>query len=177
MHDLVTLTVAEKRIAAIVRPLVEELGYVLVRLRIGGGRNRHLQIMAERADGGMEIDDCAKVSKAVSAVLDVEDPISDAYTLEVSSPGIDRPLTRLTDFSEWRGHLARVELTEPVDGRRRFKGKIVGVSGDDVQIDANGATAALDFALISNARLVLTDVLLKSADKRKPSPRGEAEGK
>ena len=177
MHDLVTLTVAERRIAGIVRPIVEDLGYALVRLRIGGGRSKRLQIMAERPGGGMEIDDCADVSKAVSAVMDVEDPISDAYTLEVSSPGIDRPLTRLTDFSQWKGHLAKVELSEPVDGRRRFKGIIAGVNGTVVQIDADGFIAELDFALISNARLVLTDALLKSAGKPKQTPDGEAEGK
>lgn len=177
MHDLVTLTVAEKRIAGIVRPVVEELGYVLVRLRIGGGRSRTLQIMAERGGGGMEIDDCAEVSKAVSAALDVENPISDAYTLEVSSPGIDRPLTRLEDFSAWRGHLAKVELAESVDGRRRFKGTIAGVNGAAVQITAAGVTADLDFALISNARLVLTDALLQSADKRRQAPDGHTEGK
>ena len=170
MHDLVTLTVTEKRIAGIVRPIVEELGYSLVRLRIGGGRSKRLQIMAERPGGGMEIDDCAKVSKAVSAAMDVEDPISEAYTLEVSSPGIDRPLTRLTDFSDWKGHLARVELTEPVDGRRRFKGSIVGVNGTEVQIDTDGITAELEFAMISNARLVLTDALLKSAGMRGQLP-------
>ncbi len=177
MHDLVTLTVAEKRIAGIVRPIVEELGYALVRLRIGGGRSKNLQIMAERVGGGMEIDDCAKVSKALSAALDVENPISDAYTLEVSSPGIDRPLTRLEDFSAWQGHLAKVELAESVDGRRRFKGTIAGVNGAAVQIAADGVTAELDFASISNARLVLTDALLNSADNRRQAPDGQAEGK
>lgn len=177
MHDLVALTVAEKRIAGIVRPIVEELGYALVRLRIGGGRSKKLQIMAERVGGGMEIDDCAEVSKALSAMLDVENPISDAYTLEVSSPGIDRPLTRLEDFSEWHGHLAKVELAESVAGRRRFKGTIAGVNGAAVEVTADGVTTALDFASISNARLVLTDALLTADDKRRRAPDGQAEGK
>ncbi len=168
MHNLVTLTPAERRISAIIDPVIKDMGYQLVRLRIGGGRKKQLQIMAERNDGGMEIDDCTNISKAVSAILDVEDPISGSYTLEISSPGIDRPLTRLSDFSTWKGHLAKLETVELINGRRRFKGIIGGTEGAAIQVATEEGEFLLEFTLVSNARLVLTDRLLNlSASKRK----------
>ncbi|MCY3878902.1 MAG: ribosome maturation factor RimP [Rhodobacteraceae bacterium] len=163
MHSLVTLTPAETRIAGIVHPVLESMGFALVRLRIGGGPKKQLQIMTERAGGGMEISDCAEISRAVSAVLDVEDPIADGYTLEISSPGIDRPLTRLADFDDWSGHTARIETSLPIDGRRRFKGRILGVENNVVRLESDEMIIGLEFASISNAKLVLTAKLLKAA--------------
>ena len=145
-------------------PVAEAAGYGIVRLRLMGGAVRRLQIMAERPDGGMEIEDCAVLSRAFSDVLDVADPVSGEYTLEVSSPGIDRPLTRLQDFATYEGLEARIELDRLVEGRRRFKGRLAGVEGQDVLIDLEGeadVTAQAPFAWISEAKLVLTDQLMQ----------------
>jgi ribosome maturation factor RimP len=121
--------------------------------------------MAERPEGGIEVDDCAEISTAVSAVLDVEDPLDEAYTLEVSSPGIDRPLTRLKDFEAWEGYEARIETTEMIDGRRRFKGVLAGTEGDEVLINLEEGgqtlTVGLHFDLLSDAKLILTDELIR----------------
>ncbi len=164
MSDLIAKTSMDQRLAAIVTPVIEGLGFELVRLRLMAGRTRTLQIMADRAEGGIEVDDCAAISTAVSAVLDVEDPLEDAYTLEVSSPGIDRPLTRLKDFAAWQGHEARIETTELIDGRRRFKGALAGVEGDEVLIEieegGEAVTIGLQFDWLSDAKLVLTDALI-----------------
>jgi len=146
-------------------PAIEDLGFELVRVRLMSGKSTTLQVMADRPDGGIEVDDCAEISNAVSAVLDVEDPILDAYTLEVSSPGIDRPLTRLKDFETYEGYEAKLETAELIDGRRRFKGMLAGVEGDEVliNIDEDGApvTIGLTFDWLSDAKLVLTDDLIK----------------
>ncbi len=164
MSDLIAKTSMDQRLAAIVTPVIEGLGFELVRLRLMAGKTRTLQIMADRPDGGIEVDDCAAISTAVSAALDVEDPLEDAYTLEVSSPGIDRPLTRLKDFEAWEGYEARVETTELIDGRRRFKGKLAGVEGEEVliEIEEGGETVTigLQFDWLSDAKLVLTDDLI-----------------
>ena len=120
-----------------------------------------LQIMADKPDGGIEVDDCAAISTEVSAHLDVEDPIEDNYTLEVSSPGIDRPLTRLKDFAAWEGYVAKIETTELIDGRRRFKGPLAGVEGDEVLIEIDEGTIGLQFDWLSDAKLVLTDELIR----------------
>ena len=125
-----------------------------------GGRRATLQIMAERPEGGIEIEDCAKISRAVSAVLDVEDPISDEYTLEVSSPGIDRPLTRLKDFERAAGHEARIETVEMIEGRKRFKGTLEGVENDEVLLAISEGTVGFDLDMIADAKLVLTDALI-----------------
>ena len=162
--DLVAHTALDRRLAAIVAPAVEAMGFELVRLRLMAGKTRILQIMADRPDGGIEVDDCALISTAVSAVLDVEDPLEDAYTLEVSSPGIDRPLTRLKDFEAWEGYEAKLETTELIDGRRRFKGVLAGVEGDEVLIEIEDqgtpVTIGLQFDWLSDAKLVLTDELI-----------------
>ena len=144
----------------IVTPTIEGLGFELVRLRLMGGRRPTLQIMAERPEGGIEVEDCARISRAVSAVLDVEDPISGEYVLEVSSPGIDRPLTRLKDFERYAGYEAKLETTEMIDGRRRFKGVLAGVEDGEVLIEVAEGTIGLAFDLISDAKLVLTDALI-----------------
>ncbi len=162
--DLVAKTTIDRRLAGIVAPVIEGMGFELVRLRLMSGKHSTLQIMAERPEGGIEIADCARISTAVSAALDVEDPIEDAYTLEVSSPGIDRPLTRLKDFDVWDGYEARLETDELIDGRRRFKGILAGTEGDEVlvELDQDGApvTIGLKFEWLSDAKLVLTDELI-----------------
>lgn len=160
MSDLVARTPMDRRLAEIVAPVIEAMGFELIRLRLQGGRSATLQIMADRPGGGIVVDDCARISTAVSAALDVEDPIEDAYTLEVSSPGIDRPLTRLQDFEAWEGHEARLETTELIDGRRRFRGVLAGVDGDEILLNISEGTVGLRFDWLSDARLVLTDELV-----------------
>ena len=164
MQDLVAISQIDRKVSSIVGPVMDRMGYDLVRLRYGGGRKKTLQIMAERRGGGMELDDCAEISKAVSAVLDVEDPIKEGYTLEVSSPGIDRPLTRLADFETWAGHVARLETARPLDGRRRFRGTIGKVSGDRILLETQDGPIELAFELLSSARLVITDELMQVSD-------------
>jgi ribosome maturation factor RimP len=165
MSELVAKASIDRRLAEIVTPVIEDLGFELVRIRLMGGKTKTLQIMAERPEGGIEVDDCARISTAVSATLDVEDPIEDAYTLEVSSPGIDRPLTRLKDFDVWSGHEARIETTDLIDGRRRFKGVLQGIDGDEVLIEIEDQgeemTIGLKFDWLSDAKLVLTDDLIR----------------
>ncbi|MBR9650462.1 ribosome maturation factor RimP [Thalassovita aquimarina] len=164
-NDLIAKAAMDRRLAEIITPVIEDMGFELVRLRLMSGKTDTLQIMAERPEGGIEVDDCARISTAVSAVLDVEDPIMDQYMLEVSSPGIDRPLTRLKDFETFEGYEAKIETTELIDGRRRFKGVLAGVEGDEVliNIDQNGeeVTVGLNFDWLSDAKLVLTDDLIK----------------
>lgn len=160
MSELIAKTAIDRRLAAIVGPVIEGMGFELVRLRLMGGKKPTLQIMAERADGGIEVEDCAEISRQVSAVLDVEDPIEGEYTLEVSSPGIDRPLTRLKDFERWDGYEARLETAEMIDGRRRFKGVLQGVEEDEVLIEIAEGTVGLRFDWLSDAKLVLTDELI-----------------
>lgn len=145
----------------ILEPAVEAAGYRLVRLRILGGKSKTLQIMAERPDGTMNVEDCARLSRALSDFLEREDPLEGEYLLEVSSPGIDRPLTRLTDFSRWAGHEAKLELTAPdASGRRRFKGMLIGLDGNDVVIEVEGERLGFAFRSIAEAKLVLTDKLI-----------------
>lgn len=166
MTDLIAKTNLDQRLAEILTPVIEGMGYELVRIRLmSSGKNRTLQIMAEKPEGGIEVDDCAEISTAVSAVLDVEDPIEDNYTLEVSSPGIDRPLTRLKDFETWAGYEAKIETAEMIDGRRRFKGALQGVEDGEVliEIEQNGEPVIIGLAFdwLSDAKLVLTDELIR----------------
>ncbi|MDX1782266.1 MAG: ribosome maturation factor RimP [Thalassovita sp.] len=164
-NDLIAKAAMDRRLAEIITPVIEDMGFELVRVRLMGGKTATLQIMAERPEGGIEVDDCARISTAVSAVLDVEDPITDQYMLEVSSPGIDRPLTRLKDFETYEGYEAKIETTDLIDGQRRFKGVLAGVEGDEVliNIDQHGeeVTVGLNFDWLSDAKLVLTDDLIK----------------
>ncbi len=160
MSDLIAKAAIDRRLATIVAPVIEGMGFELVRLRLMGGRRALLQIMAERPEGGIEIEDCAKISRAVSAVLDVEDPISAEYTLEVSSPGIDRPLTRLKDFERYEGYEVKLETAEAIDGRRRFRGALAGVQDGEVLIEIPEGTIGLSFDLLADAKLVLTDALV-----------------
>jgi len=162
--DLVARAAIDLRLAEIVKPAVEAAGFELVRLRLMSGKTRTLQIMADRPEGGIEIDELGEITRLVGAVLDVEDPLEDAYVLEVSSPGIDRPLTRLKDFDTWSGHEARIETTELIDGRRRFKGILQGTEDGEILIEIEDkgepVVIGLQFPWLSDAKLVLTDELI-----------------
>ena len=160
-NDLIAKAAIDRRLAEIITPVIEDMGYELVRVRLMSGKTSILQIMAEKPAGGIEVDDCADISNAISAVLDVEDPILDAYALEVSSPGIDRPLTRLKDFEEFEGYEAKLETSELIDGRKRFKGVLAGIEDDEVLINIEEGTVGLKFDWLSDAKLVLTDELIK----------------
>ena len=167
MTDLIAKTAIDRRLAEIVGPVIEDLGFELVRIRVMGGtkNTKTVQIMAERPDGGIEVDECAEISNAVSAVLDVEDPITDMYNLEVSSPGIDRPLTRLKDFEAYEGYEAKVETAELIDGRKRFRGILAGIEDNDVLINIEDQgeeiTVGLNYDWLADAKLVMTDELVK----------------
>lgn len=166
MSDLIARSAMDRRIHEIIAPTVEDMGFEVVRVRLmTGAKESTLQIMAQKPDGSIEVDDCAQISTAISAVMDVEDPILDAYTLEVSSPGIDRPLTRLKDFDLWNGYIAKLETEQLIDGRRRFKGVLQGTEGDEVliEIEEHGEpiTIGLNFEWLSDAKLVLTDELIR----------------
>lgn len=165
MSDMIAKTPMDQRIASLITPTIEGLGFELVRLRLMSGKTPTLQVMAEKPDGGIEVDDCARISTELGALLDVEDPIVENYTLEVSSPGIDRPLTRIKDFDTWEGYVAKIETTEMIDGQRRFKGVVQGSEGDEVLIEietAEGdATIGLKFDWLADAKLVLTDDLIR----------------
>jgi ribosome maturation factor RimP len=162
------MTPQEERLTDLTIPVIEAEGFELVRLRVTGSKSQTLQVMAERSDGTMTAEDCATLSRALSIVLDAEDPFGDRYTLEVSSPGIDRPLTRLKDFERWDGFRAKLELNQAVEGRKRFSGELAGVEGEDVAIDLDGEdeTALIPWALISSAKLILTDELVTESLRR-----------
>jgi len=165
MSDLIAKAAIDKRMAEIITPVIEGLGYELVRVRLMSGKNTILQIMAEKPTGGIEVDDCAKISTEVGAILDVEDPIEGDYALEVSSPGIDRPLTRLKDFEAWEGYEAKIETTELIDGQRRFKGELRGTEENEVLIEIPQGIIGLQFDWLSDAKLVLTDDLIAESLK------------
>ena len=158
-------TAEDLNLLELLDPVAEAAGYEIVRLRLMGGEHaRRLQIMAERpSDGEMNVEDCARLSRAISEIMDAADPISGEYVLEVSSPGVDRPLTRLKDFAEYEGFEARLELDRLAEGRKRFKGVLAGVENDSVAIDLEGEdhTALVPFAWLVEAKLVLTDDLMK----------------
>ncbi len=155
-----------RRIEGLIGPTVEELGFDLVRIELSGQTNLCLQIMAEPINGGrMTVEGCAQISRAVSAVLDVDDPISDHYTLEVSSPGLDRPLVKLRDFEKFIGFEVKVELSRALDGQRRFRGQVLGVADNSVRILANGEEKLLPHADILKSKLVVTDELLNTVQK------------
>ncbi|PVB61309.1 ribosome maturation factor RimP [Labrenzia sp. 011] len=166
---IVTEQGLDARVAAIVEPVIEDLGYRLVRTKISAANGCTLQIMAERPDGTMTVEDCETVSRAVSPALDVEDPINRAYHLEVSSPGIDRPLVRTGDFERWAGHELKVEMAVMLDGRKRFRGMLLGVENGAARLRLPDAgkdgedTVALPLENIGEARLVLTDDLITAA--------------
>ena len=157
----------------LIEPIARALGYELVRVRLSGANRPVLQIMAERDDGMMDVDDCAKLSRAVSAAFDEDDPIESNYVLEVSSPGIDRPLTRRRDYEAYAGHEARIELKAPLEGRKRIRGTLKGLKGEDVVVETElgedrvRGELALPFMSIGEAKLVLTDALIEQDLKRR----------
>lgn len=161
----------EATVAAIVEPVIEQLGYRLVRVRLSQMNGQTLQIMAERPDGTMSVEDCEAISRAISPVLDVEDPIDREYHLEVSSPGIDRPLVRRTDFEAWMNHALKLETTRIVANRKRFRGKVVAVEGDMIRLERDETPPGEDKVVevpidaIGDARLLLTDELIAAALK------------
>jgi ribosome maturation factor RimP len=176
----------EREIERLIAPALDGLGFAVVRVKLLGNAPRTLQVMAERQRGdgmtvdaktvdaktvdaktvdAMTVDDCSEISRVVSALLDVEEPISGSYSLEVSSPGIDRPLVRADDFERFAGHLAKIETRRPLDGRKRFRGQLLGVAGDDVRVMIDGGVAAIPFADITAAKLVLTDELIAASQE------------
>ena len=169
-------------IASIAEPVLENLGYRLVRVMIRGQDGQTVQIMAERPDGTMTIEDCEEISRALSPVLDVADPVPQAYRLEISSPGLDRPLVRRSDFERHAGHLAKIEMNVPVDGRKRFRGFILGVDGDaallrrdDVKND-EPTDVSLPIEDMAEAKLVLTDALIAESLRKGKAAEREARG-
>ncbi len=182
---LITETGLDARVAAIIEPVLESMGYRLVRVRLSGQNGLTLQIMAERDDGTMTVEDCEAVSRAGSPVLDVEDPIDRAYHLEVSSPGIDRPMVRKSDFSRWRGHLLKCETSVMVADRKRFRGHIQDVTADGFALQRDQASYGDDpvvqipFDALSEAKLILTDDLIRdalAADKAAKAARAQDNG-
>src|SRR6476646_4774337 len=167
------------RVAAIVEPVIEQLGYRLVRVRVSSAEGCTVQIMAERPDGTMTVEDCEAVSRALSPVLDVADPIEHAYRLEISSPGIDRPLVRKSDFERYTGHVAKVETSMPIQGRKRFRGVLAGTEGETARIRRDDAAEGEETEIMipieemSEAKLVLTDELVSEALRREKSARRE----
>ena len=166
---LIVETGLDRRVADIIEPTIEQIGYQLVRVRLSAQNGATLQIMCERPDGTMTVEDCEQVSMAVSPVLDVEDPIDKAYHLEVSSPGIDRPMVRKSDFTRWLGHLLKCETSVLVEGRKRFRGKIVAAdeNGFTLERDQPAAgeepTVVIPFTALAEGRLILTDELIRDA--------------
>ncbi len=170
----------DARVALIVEPVLAGIGFRLVRVRLFGQNGLTLQIMAEREDGTMTVEDCEEVSRAVSPALDVEDPIEKAYHLEVSSPGIDRPLVRKSDFVTWTGHLAKIETSILVADRKRFRGRIAEAADDAVLIErdqpayGDEPTVRIPYEALAEARLVLTDDLIRDALTKDKKARQEA---
>lgn len=158
------------KITDLIEPTLESMGFDLIRVNYTGGDHPILQIMAEKEDGTMTIEGCEEVSHAVSAILDVEDPLVEAYHLEVSSPGIDRPLTRLKDFEKWAGFEAKVELQEAVEGQRRYRGKLLGIENENILVlDSAGDKWELPFVDLRKAKLVLTDELIAASQSNNKS--------
>jgi ribosome maturation factor RimP len=167
---------AATHLEPVFEPVIEQAGFKLVRLRLMGGASRTLQVMAERPDGSMDVEGCTSLSHALLDFIEAEDPIEGDYEIEVSSPGIDRPLTRLTDFARWSGHEAKIELNAPIEsvgegqsdkikGRKRFRATLLGLDGQDVMIRADNADVKFPFRAVANAKLVLTDKLINENSK------------
>jgi ribosome maturation factor RimP len=166
-----TKTNTDERVLALAEPLAEELGLRIVRVRVMAGKRKTVQIMAERvSDGQMSVENCQSLSRELSAVMEVEDPISDAYMLEVSSPGLDRPLTDIADFTTYEGYQAKLELDRLVEGRKRFRGVLAGVEDGHVDINLDGeadSTASIPFDWIAEAKLLITDELIEAGQLAK----------
>jgi len=166
------------RVASLAEPVIEALGYRLVRVKVSSADGCTVQIMAERPDGSMVVEDCETVSRALSPVFDAADPIDTAYRLEISSPGIDRPLVRKSDFDRYAGHLVKIETEIPIDGRKRFRGLLIGTEGEAARIRGdetdNASELLLPIVEMSEAKLVLTDELVTQALRREKAAKREA---
>lgn len=177
---IVTETGLDRRIAEIIEPVTVAMGFKLVRVRLLNQNGLTLQIMAERNDGTMTVEDCEELSMAISPVLDVEDPVDKAYHLEVSSPGIDRPMVRKSDFERWQGHIVKCETSILVDNRKRFRGKIAAVDGDGFTIERDQIAygeeprVTIPFSALAEAKLILTDDLIRDALKADKAARAKA---
>ena len=177
---LIVETGLDQRVAAIIEPVLVGMGFRLVRVRLLNLNGLTLQVMTERNDGTMTVQDCEEVSTAISPVLDVEDPIDKAYHLEVSSPGIDRPMVRKSDFQRWIGHIVKCETSILVDNRKRFRGKIVAVDADGFTIERDEATrgeeqkVTIPFSTLAEAKLILTDDLIRDALRADKLAKAEA---
>lgn len=158
------------RLAELAEPTLEGMGYALVRAQVSGKKHPTVQIMAERKDRqAMTVDDCAEISRALSAVFDVEDPIKGSYSLEVSSPGIDRPLMREEDYERFAGFDAKVEMARPIDGRKRFSGRVLGCTGGHVRLrvqDGEQTDVDLPLSDVAKAKLILTDELIAAHERQ-----------
>lgn len=170
------MSVLEERIEKLVAPAIAAAGFDLIRIRITGKETRTLQIMAERADHTMSAEDCAILSRALSPILEEADPIDGAYRLEISSPGIDRPLVRLRDYHDWQGYEAKIEIDRMIEGRKKFKGVLAGVDGDNICLAVEGEeeTALIPFAWISAAKLTLSDELIRESLRASKSAAGQS---
>jgi ribosome maturation factor RimP len=177
---LIVETGLDQRVAAIIEPVIVGLGFRLVRVRLLNQNGLTLQIMAERNDGTMTVQDCEEVSTAISPVLDVEDPVDKAYHLEVSSPGIDRPMVRKSDFVRWNGHIVKCETSILVDNRKRFRGKIADVNDDGFTIERDQVAygeepkVTIPFSTLAEAKLILTDDLIRDALRADKLAKAEA---
>jgi ribosome maturation factor RimP len=172
LQERIAIFTAASHLEPIFEPVIEQAGFKLVRLRIMGGAAKTLQIMAERPDGSMDVEGCSRLSHVLLDFIESEDPIEGDYEIEVSSPGIDRPLTRLSDFSRWKGHEAKIELTAPLDGRKRFRGRLEGLDGNDVIIAMPESKAQFPFGAILEAKLILTDKLIQQDLKARAGDAG-----
>lgn len=166
-------TPLEEKIEAIIRPAVEGFGFTLVRIRLLESSGKHpktLQIMAERtSDGSMTMEDCVEISRTISALMDVEDPIDGEYNLEVGSPGMDRPLVTLADFEKYKGSAIKISTTEPIDARRKFKGILNGVEGDEILVtlnDGSNKQLRIPHGIVHASNLIITDEMIKAASKK-----------
>ena len=169
------------KVAALIEPALEDRGFRLVRVALTGQDGKTLQVMAERPDGTMTIEECEVVSRDISPLLDVHDPIAGTYRLEVSSPGIDRPLVRPSDFEDWSGYEAKIELNEPIDGRKRFRGVLEGFENGEVRIEVEvegvgRSVIGLPMGLVGDAKLVLTDELIREALRRAKKSKSDEAG-
>ena len=167
INELIAKSAIEKKLVEIINPIISDMGFELVRLRLMSNKETTLQIMVARPNGFINVDECAEISTAISTVLDVEDPIIDTYNLEVSSPGIDRPLTRLKDFEEFEGYEAKIETVDLIDGQKRFRGTLAGINGPEILINLEAGTIGLEFDWLAEAKLVLTEDLIKEMLKQR----------
>ena len=165
LNSLITKTLLESRILLIAKPIIQDMGFEVIRIRLIDGKSKLIQIMIDSPKMNITVDDCANISNELSAAIDVEDPYEGAFNLEVSSPGIDRPLTRLRDFDRWNGYEVKLETTAAIEGQKRFKGILSGTNQDEVLIILDIGTIGLKFEWLSEAKLVLTDELIKETLK------------